>query len=665
MTDILKTSEAARVKIQNGINNAFASCLKPPPKLNLVEWADKYRFLPDNSAESGRWKTSRVPPAREPMLSVSAAGVPEVTIMCCIQLMKTELMLNAALYFIHQEPSPMMYVAPKKELGEAWSKERFMKSVNATPVVANIFSDNRRGEGNTILQKQFAGGQISIASARNPDDLAMRACRLMLFDETDKYPANTGSGNGGFGGEGDPIAVAWGRATTYGKRAKKIMACSPTVQGKSRIEQSYLQSNQSVYYQKCVHCGFAKELTWLDVDIPKDPDTGEFLHTEAHIVCDADNGGCGKKWTEGDRLWSIRNGYYHIKRPHVTWHHGYKVTSLASPFTPVVTLAKEFMDALGNTQLLKAFYNTRMAQTWKEVGDQPDWQRLYDRRESFKSDPLPQGVLMITCGIDVQQEGIYFEIVGWGRRKENWSLDKGYIAGKIDSDEMRETIYAMADRCFISHTGSPVPVERIAIDSGYNTNAVYALVREYVGDRLVAVKGDKEGNVKTILSTATPVDVHINGVRHSRGLMLWKVGSSVIKEQLYSWFNLQKPTDEDLSAGKLYPSGYCHFPEHDEEFFRQITAEQYMRVESKRGFVSYVWEKTRKDNHFLDCRVYARAASAMLQIDRMSENDWIEREVTYNARPNVTKIDATVNSVDNNVRPQQTLRKRGFMKRDR
>ena len=76
----------------------------------------------------------------------------------------------------------LMYIAPKKETAEAWSKERFVKSVDATPVVRDVFANNRRGQGNTILQKQFAGGQISIVSARNPTDLAMRACMVMLFD---------------------------------------------------------------------------------------------------------------------------------------------------------------------------------------------------------------------------------------------------------------------------------------------------------------------------------------------------------------------------------------------------------------------------------------------------------------------------------------------------
>lgn len=664
--NLIETSPEARVNLSSAITKAFKNCLRPLPKLNLVEWADQYRHLPDNSAEPGRWKTDRMPPVREPMLAISDRHVQEVTIMCCIQAMKTELMLNTALFYIHQEPAPLMYVAPKKELAEAWSKERFMKSVKATPATREIFTDNRRGEGNTILQKQYPGGQLSIVSARNPDDLAMRACRILMFDEIDKYPLNTGSGEGGTGGEGDPMAVAWGRATTYGKRAKKIAACSPTTQGTSRIEQEYLVSSQGIYLQVCPHCGNARELDWFtDVVIPVD-DNGEYHHEKAHIVCNADAGGCGKAWSEGDRLSSIRNGYWKHLRPDVTWHRGFKMSSLSSTFTPVPMLAAEYIKAFGNSNLMKAFWNTRLARTWREIGEQPDWQRVYERREDYPIGIVPAGGLMITCAIDVQAKGIYYEYVAWGRRKENWSLEIGYHAGDTNTEEMETFIHGLARREFPNIKGVMMPVEKTVIDSGFRTQRIYNIVRNFISDRLVAIKGDKADNLKTIIGTPTPVDVTSEGKRIVRGLMLWPVGSSVCKEEFYSCLTLRKPTDEDLVSGRKYPDGYCHFPEYSEEFFKQITAEQLMRMEDKRGFVTFSWQKLRKDNHYLDTRAYNRAAATMLQIDRFSESDWDARERVYGAIP----VDVDSNQMPNDTMTQraeqqkpQRLRKKGWLKR--
>ncbi len=650
---VLDTSPEALKKIGTMIKGIMKKCLSPPPKLNLVEWADTYRYLPDNSAEAGRWKTDRVEAARAPMMSVSDPEVQEVTVMSCIQFMKTELMINTALFYMHQEPSPIMYVAPKKETAEAWSKERLVKSVNATPVVSDIFTNNRRGEGNTITQKQFAGGQISIVSARNPTDLAMRACRIMLFDETDKFPINVGAGEAGSGGEGDPITVAWGRATTYGRRAKKISACSPTVQGKSRIEQEYKNSNMSVYMQPCPHCGFEKVLTWVDVVIPRN-DKKEFIHKDAAICCSE----CGVMWTESDRHKSIRNGKWVATKPEVTWHHGYKVSSLASPFTPVTVLAKEFSDAQNNPEKLKAFYNTRMAEVWREVGEQPDWERLYERRENYNTKVIPDGGLLTTCGIDVQKDHMYYEIMAWGRKKESWSLESGVIEGNIENEDTKDRLSVFLDRLLVNSKGVNVPIMKTCIDSGYNTNEVYSFCRQHGSASVVPIKG--EDNLMTPIGTPTLVDVTISGKRMSRGMQLWKVGSSVIKEQIYRWLNGRKPTDEDLKNGRGYPTGYCHFPMYDEEFFRQMTAEVYTKKTDNRGFFKFIWEKLRKDNHFLDCRVYNRAASAMLQIDRMSEGNWVELEETYS----IKKVEVEEKEPSDKPVTRRKIRRRdGWIKR--
>lgn len=648
--DVTKTSAGAYKRIKDLIREAMAICLKPPPKLNLVEWADKYRFLPDNSAESGLWKTSRVEVARQPMLSITDPDVQEITIMCCIQLMKTEAMLNTALFYMAQEPSPMMYVAPKADLAEAWSKERFMKSVQATPVLKDIFKSNRRGEGNTITQKQFVGGQISIVSARNPADLAMRAVRILMFDECDKYPVNTGSSGGGEGGEGDPISVAWGRATTYGKRAKKIVACSPTIKHKSRIEQEYENSNMSIFQQKCPHCDDLQSLTWINVHIPR-LENDVFDHQNAHIVCPD----CGSPWNESDRQYSIRNGKWLATKPEITWHHGYKVSALASPFTPMPVLAKEFSDAQGSPEKLKAFKNTRLAETWAEAGEKPEWRTLYDRREDYPTQIIPKGMVILTCGIDVQKDHIYYEVVAWGKKNESYSLDKGVINGKFEDDEFIEALTLFCDSTYKDCYGVDVIMSKICIDSGYNTNEIYKFCRNYGSSRVVPVKGD--AGLQVAVGTPRPVDVLINGTRHSRGLQLWIAGVSVIKEQVYRWFNAQAPTDEAKEKGATYPTGYCHFPMYDEEYFKQITAEQLVTRTNKRGYSISEWETTRKDNHLLDCRVYARAGAIMLQIDRMTSDDF--DAILAQRKP--ATLEQKINKVA--TKPKMMRKKSGWIKK--
>lgn len=615
--DVLKASPVAIAEFKKGLKLAFKNNMKPMPKMNLVEWADTFRVLPDNSAEPGPWKTSRVEVARGPMLSATDPNVTQVTIMACVQLLKTELLNNIVGYFIHLEPSPIIFVNPKKEMAEAWSKERFTKMVNAMPVLKDLFNDNRRGNGNTILNKQFPGGQIAMVSARNPTDLASRACRIVCCDEVDKYIA---------GVEGDPIKIVWERSRTFGDRAKLFVACSPTVEGSSRIELEYFQSDMRVFIQPCVHCDHKAELDWENVIIPTDDD-GDRNPEKAFYACPE----CGSEWSERDRRYSIRNGYWEAKNPKVTHHHGYKCSAFASPFIDVPGMARKFVDCGEEAEALKVFYNTILARTWREKGEQPDWKRMYDNREAYQKGTVPSGVLLITIGIDVQKDYLVYEVVGWGRGKVSWSIDAGVISGKIGDAETKKALTEFLDRKYKTSNGIDILPEKTCIDSGYDTQDVYAFCREY-GDprKVIPVKGDEK--LKQNFATPRPVDVNFKGERIARGVMLWGVGVDVVKTQVYRWFNLDKPLDNQPD-----PDGYCHFPEYEEEFFKQLTAEQLVSKKDNRGYITYIWEKTRRDNHYLDCRVYARAGAAMVQMDRFDEKDWLAREAIFGKRINSEK----------------------------
>jgi Bacteriophage tail assembly protein len=55
------------------------SLYRPPSKLKLSEWADKYRVLSsESSAEPGQWVTDKAPYEREIMDAISDPLVPKV-----------------------------------------------------------------------------------------------------------------------------------------------------------------------------------------------------------------------------------------------------------------------------------------------------------------------------------------------------------------------------------------------------------------------------------------------------------------------------------------------------------------------------------------------------------------------------------------------------------
>jgi phage terminase large subunit GpA-like protein len=281
----------------------------PPPRISLPAWADHYRRLAKEAGStSGNWSTDTVEIARGPMLSVTEPGVHVVTAMVCTQLLKTALLENIFGFFAHLDPCPMLLLQPKEDAAEQFSKERISPLIRVTPVLRELVGTVKtRNADETLLFKSFPGGFLALAGAGSPDNLARRPVRIILADEVDKYPVTR---------EGDPIALAEERTATFGANWLSVRACSPTVQDESRIERSYLSSDQRRASVTCPHCGHRQFLDFFKhVDWQKRKDEkGNILEHHpktARIFCEA----CGVGWSEGDRLRSLKTARWHQTRP--------------------------------------------------------------------------------------------------------------------------------------------------------------------------------------------------------------------------------------------------------------------------------------------------------------------------------------------------------------
>lgn len=576
--------------------------LKPPPRLNLVEWADEYRFLsPEASSEPGKWHTSRVEVARGMMLAVSDPNVHEITVMCCTQLAKTELILNIIGYFVHQDPAPMLVIQPTEHIAEAFSKDRVDPMFRDSPALRDRLGDKKSRSGNnTILHKQFPGGHLTMVGANAPGNLAMRPVRVVLCDEVDKYPTSAG-------GEGDPIKLASERSATFWNYLI-IKTCSPTIEGRSRIALEYEASDKRVYEVPCPHCDERLEMKWENVTWPEgEPEAAAY-------VC----GACGVKWTEPDRLRAIKAGQWRATAA-FKGHAGFKVSKLASPWEPLAKLAAKWESCKGNPELMKTFYNTQLAEVFKDIADAPEWQRLYDKREKYAPNTVPAEVGFLTAGVDVQKDRLELEIVGWCRDKRSYSIDYRVIVGDTEDEgptgPWAELGAMLVGEQWEHESGANVPLRYTAVDSGYRTSIVYDFCRKIGMSRVAPVKGREDQAL--VISAPRAIDRKRDGKTAPRGVKLYTVGSSMIKAEFYAWLRLNKDTE----AGTV-PPGYCHFPEYDERHFRELTSER-VGVKLVRGYPREVWEKTPGvRNEPLDCRVYARAAAAIVGIDRLRDRDW-------------------------------------------
>ena len=186
------------------------SKLKPPPEMKMSDWADRYRRLSQGaSAEPGRWRTEKVPHQKEIMDTIADVKVKKVVVMSSAQIGKTEgAVLNTIGYYMHYDPAPVLIMQPTIQMAEAFSKDRLSKMLQDTPVLSGLVNDKGRNTGNTILQKIFPGGHITMVGANSPSSLASRPIQILLADEVDRYPATAGK-------EGDPLFLASERLSTF------------------------------------------------------------------------------------------------------------------------------------------------------------------------------------------------------------------------------------------------------------------------------------------------------------------------------------------------------------------------------------------------------------------------------------------------------------------
>jgi phage terminase large subunit GpA-like protein len=276
---------------------------------------------------------------------------------------------------------------------------------------------------------------------------------------------------------------------------------------------------------------------------------------------------------------------------------------------------------------MRAFRNTVLGETWMETGEAPDWQRLAERREAWASGTVPAGGLFLTAGADVQKDRIEADVWAWGRGLESWLVDHIVIEGGPGDPDCWQTLTDLLGRTWAHASGQHLTIARFAIDSGFETSAVYGWARQVGFAQVAPVKGLEGFNRASPVTGPTYVDATVGGKRLRRGARLWSVATSTFKAETYRFLRQERPTVEDIEAGASFPAGTVHLPSWaDAEWLKQLTAEQLVTVKSRRGFTKLEWQKLRERNEALDCRVYARAAAWIAGADRWPEARWADLE---------------------------------------
>ncbi|WP_075858050.1 phage terminase large subunit family protein [Carboxydothermus pertinax] len=562
---------------KNELYRLFRECAKvvsPPPDLTVSQWADLYRRLsPESSAEPGQWRTDRAPYQREIMDAVNDPLVETVVVMTSAQVGKTEILLNIIGYHIDYDPAPIMVILPTLVMAQSFSKDRLAPMLRDSPALQGKVADARsRDSGNTVLHKTFPGGHITIVGANSPSSLASRPIRILLADEVDRFPASAGT-------EGDPLTLAEKRTTTFWNR-KKVYVSTPTIKGVSRIEAAFLGSSQEEWCLPCPTCGEYQPLTWAQIRFED--------ATMECIKCGARHGEF--EWKAGQGKW--------IAKEHNPRIRGFHLNELASPWKRWTKIIEEFLEAKrGGPEQLKAWVNTTLGETWEEEGEGVETHDLMKRRETYDCE-VPEGVLLLTAGVDVQDDRLEVEVVGWGVGKESWGIEYRAIYGDPGQQAVWQQLDEFLNRTWKYVDGTAIGIACACIDSGgHFTQQVYDFCKPREHRRIFAIKG-QGGAGLPLVGRATR--------NNRKRVLLFPVGVDTGKELIMSRLKVEEEGP-----------GYCHFPRepekgYDQAYFDGLTSEKRV-LRYHKGRPRFEWIKrpgTR--NEPLDCRNYATAALEIL-----------------------------------------------------
>ena len=572
--------------------SAFLAGLRPDPVQTIDEWADQHVQLPQYVAESGQWRTSRTPFLREIMQCLSPSHpCTHVIFMKCVQIGGTQIGVNWMGFVMHRAPAAMLVFEPTRDLAKKLSNEKVKPMIELTSCLKGLVKESRsRDSGNHTFTKEFMGGFINFIGCNSAVGMRSTSARNVMIDEVDGCPNDVN-------GEGHPVDLAEKRTATFARR-KIFELSTPLEADTSRIEPDYEKGSRGRYHVPCPFCRHFQHLQWGQLVYTFD---GEKRPEDAAYRCAS----CLELIPEHHKTWMFdeANGAGWVHEDPDNPIRSFHINALYQPYGWALSwsaLVKSWImanekAAAGDVRELKTFVNTILAETWEEKGEKADQDALYQRRETYEA-PCPEGVLVLTAAVDVQDNRLEAEIEGWGVDEESWSIEKRVFPGSPGQPTVWKDLTDWLQRKWLHVSGIAMRVECVVVDTGgHHTKEAYWFVRRYRG-RCYALKGSNQQGAPLVPPRPT----------RPRGasVHLYHVGTVAAKDTLFARMKITEPGP-----------GYMHFPdrpEYDEEHFQQLASEEKRNKYDRGVMTGYFYKKIRARNEALDLKAYNLAAVSLL-----------------------------------------------------
>ena len=566
--------------------------LRPVERVTVSKWAETNRVLPDSNSIPGPWRNSVTPYLVEIMDAFSDEMVEEIIFVKPTQVGGTSAMENMLASAIAQDPAPAMCVYPSDDLAERTVESKLDPMIKSCKILAAKYRINDSKK----LALKFTDMVVYLTGANSPADLASTNIRYLFMDEVDKFPGASKK-------EADPVSLAKERTKTFFNR-KIFMASTPTLKTGHIWKAKEAADVEKHYFVPCPHCGEFIELKFAQIkwpskeDVPENADRAEM----ATYVCQE----CGCVITDQDKGKMLAAGRWKPVRQK-TQHPksvAFWMNTLYSPFTRFSDIAREFMRSKDDPELLHNFANSWLAEPWEDTKLKTNAEMVMERQTETPEWTLPPWTKLVTGGIDVQENCLYWTIRAWGDYMTSQNISHGQALSMGEVERIMNTELTMPN-------GEKVMVNLALMDSGDQTEDVYEFCA-LNSDWALPCKG-----TTTMLSHYRLSTVNKAGSR-ANGMTLVLVDGGKYKDQIAARMRKENGT----GAWMVYQG--C-----DLDYAEQVTAEHKITERSGGKEVQrWVLKTSHADNHYLDCEVYAAAAADVLGV----RNLYLQNRVEENAQ---------------------------------
>lgn len=609
----------------------FFTEASPVHRRTYTEFAEQDLILPKGPKAGLPWRCDYFPPSRELLAEFSRGRFNEFYGSGPTQTGKTLLFfILPTMYHAFECEEDVILGAPVVEMAQAAYIERLLPAIEASRYKRLLPRVGGGSRGGRALFIQFGNGaSIRFMGAGGGDQQrSSYTARVAVCTELDKMDEA-----GATSRESDPVSQIKARTSAYGAAARFYGECTMSVKG-GRIHREVVErGTDSRVFLPCQACGEwvlpAREglIGWQGA-----PNVLA-ARERARFECPS----CRHPWTEQDRQKALRDPRIVAKDQKVgkdgivqgplppTMTFGFRWNGMASPLRTMADIADDEWEAeqSGLDSDQKALVQFTWAEAWEEeVKDlnRPEIKTILQKIVNHPKGTVPPDTFKLTLGIDVGKYYIWWSLWAWKPDGQGHlvGFDGIKVAGAYENPHaVLMTLQAFRDNVIKPGWGGRQP-DRILIDSGYETDAVYEFVRESGEPRYLACKGwgtsSRWGAWRDPVVTE-PTDTRAVGVEYT--VSVPRVGTRLVNVHADYW---KARIHDGFAAGTGAPGSLTlyHGEKTDQElrkFARMIVAEQrkYSKpTEGKEARV--VWVILDRMNHCLDTSAYAACAAGMLGV---------------------------------------------------